>query len=146
MIKLILAVFFGTIVLAGCGTSSSDPGTVAAVGTVSQSSSSPAKVAAPKLTSSQKNAIRSAKVYLDMTGFSRLGLIKQLTQYDKYSDADATYAVDSLKTNYNEMAKRSAQNYLDFSGFSRSGMIKQLTSFDKYTEAQATYAADKVGL
>ncbi|NWA63253.1 Ltp family lipoprotein [Pantoea sp. B9002] len=54
-------------------------------------------VAAPTwagdLTDPQNNAIRSAKQYLNMTGFSCKGLIKQLTSSagDKYTVDQATY-------------------------------------------------------
>ena len=39
----------------------------------------------------QRNAVRSAESYVDMTGFSRSGLIEQL-EYEDFSAADATYA------------------------------------------------------
>ena len=106
--------------------------------------------AAPELTAGQENALGSAKSYLDISGFSRLGLIQQLSSPagDGYSVADATYAADHVGANWNEQAVRSAKSYLEITHFSRSGLIQQLSSSagDKYTRAQATYAADKVGL
>ncbi|EOD6067743.1 Ltp family lipoprotein [Acinetobacter baumannii] len=103
----------------------------------------------PGFTVQQMNAIRSAKAYLDFSGFSRKGLIKQLSSEhgEGYSVEDATIAVDSLDVDWNEQAARSAQQYLDFQGFSCKGLIKQLSSphGEKYTEAQATYGAQKVG-
>ncbi|EOD9945380.1 Ltp family lipoprotein [Acinetobacter baumannii] len=103
----------------------------------------------PGFTVQQMNAIRSAKSYLDFSGFSRKGLIKQLSSEhgEGYSVEDATIAVDSLDVDWNEQAARSAQQYLDFQGFSCKGLIKQLSSphGEKYTEAQATYGAQKVG-
>ncbi|MFW2072625.1 Ltp family lipoprotein [Acinetobacter gerneri] len=102
-----------------------------------------------RLTGSQMNAVRSAKDYLDMTGFSRVGLIQQLSSSygDGYDRADATIAVDSLNVNWNEQAARSAQNYLEISGFSCNGLIQQLSSSagDNYTKSQATYGAQKAG-
>jgi hypothetical protein len=101
-------------------------------------------------TVSQRNALRSAKVYLEMSGFSRLGLIQQLSSSagDGYPKADATWAVDHLNADWNEQAVRSGKTYLDMSGFSRAGLIAQLSSNagDRYTKAQSTYAADKLGL
>jgi hypothetical protein len=63
-------------------------------------------VAAPtwgdSLTGPQKNAVRSAKQYLSVQGFSRDGLIHQLSSdYGSgYSVADATVAVDSLNIDW----------------------------------------------
>jgi hypothetical protein len=101
------------------------------------------------LTSVQANAARSAEQYLSMTGFSRDGLIQQLSSSagEGYSVADATAAVDSLTVDWNENASKSARQYLDMSGFSCSGLIEQLSSRagDKYTVEQATYGARQAG-
>jgi hypothetical protein len=55
------------------------------------------------LTAAQRNAVRSAKSYLDMSGFSRQGLIDQLSSDygEKFSVADATAAVDNLNVDWN---------------------------------------------
>ena len=104
---------------------------------------------AESLTGPQKNAVRSAKQYLGMSGFSRDGLIRQLSSSagDGYSVADATVAVDSLNNDWNKEAVRSAKQYLDMSGFSCKGLIKQLSSSagDRYTVSQATYGAKQAG-
>lgn len=104
---------------------------------------------AQNLTRPQKNAVRSAKGYLSMSGFSRAGLINQLSSSfgDGYSTVDARAAVDSLSVNWNEQAVRSAQQYLNMMGFSCSGLINQLSSDagDKYTKSQATYGAQQAG-
>ncbi len=101
------------------------------------------------LTSAQNNAVRSAINYLNMSGFSRDGLIHQLSSDagDGYSVADATVAVDSLAVDWNENAVRSAKQYLEMSGFSCKGLIHQLSSTagEKYTLDQATYGAHKAG-
>ena len=49
-------------------------------------------------TTAQENAIGSAKDYLSMSGFSRSGLIKQLSSSygDGYTVAQATYAADQV--------------------------------------------------
>jgi hypothetical protein len=106
----------------------------------------PVPPAAPKLTVSQQNAVESARSYLDSQGFSRLGLIGQLTGFEGYSTADATFAVDYVRADWKKQAVRVAQGYLDSGSFSRSGLITQLTQFEKFTRSQAVYAADKVGL
>jgi hypothetical protein len=101
------------------------------------------------LTKPQKNAFRSAERYISISGFSRSGLIKQLSSDagDGYSVADATAAVDSLNIDWNEQAVRSAKRYLSISGFSCKGLIEQLSSSagDGYTLSEATYGARQAG-
>jgi hypothetical protein len=101
------------------------------------------------LTSAQRNAARSAQSYLNMSGFSRRGLIDQLSsEYgNQFSIGDASVAVDSLNIDWNEQAPRSAAAYLKMSGFSCRGLIEQLSSEygNKYTVEQATYGAKQAG-
>lgn len=104
---------------------------------------------AQPLTGPQKNAVRSAKQYLSISGFSREGLIEQLSSDfgDGYDVDDATIAVDSLHIDWKKQAVRSAKQYLSISGFSCRGLIEQLSSSagDKYTESEATYGAQQAG-
>lgn len=104
---------------------------------------------AESLTGPQKNAVKSAKQYLSISGFSRNGLIEQLSSEsgDGYRVADATVAVDSLNVDWDKQAARSAKQYLGISGFSCKGLIQQLSSSagDKYTESQASYGAKQAG-
>ena len=110
-------------------------------------------VAAPTwagdLTGPQNNAVRSAEQYLSMTGFSRNGLIHQLSSDagDGYEISDATVAVDSLNIDWNQDAVKSAKQYLSMMGFSCKGLINQLSSSagDKYTVDQASYGAKQAG-
>jgi hypothetical protein len=108
--------------------------------------------AAPKFTVAEQNAIQSAQAYLTMgTGFSRAGLIQQLSSSagEGFKKADAVFAVDHIKVDWNQQAVLSAKGYLAMgTGFSRAGLIQQLTSTagEQFTLAQATYAANKVGL
>jgi len=104
----------------------------------------PAEDSGSDLTAGQENAIRSAVSYLEMSGFSRAGLIDQL-KFEGYSAEDATVAVDSLNVDWKEQAARSAESYLEMSGFSRSGLIDQL-KFEGYTQEQAEYGVTKAGL
>ena len=104
---------------------------------------------ADSLTGPQKNAVRSAKQYISMQGFSRDGLIHQLSSDygEGYRIADATVAVDTLSIDWNQQAVRSAKQYLNMQGFSCKGIIHQLSSSagDKYTVSQATYGAQQAG-
>lgn len=102
------------------------------------------------LTSAQDNALRAARNYLEFSGFSRQGLIDQLSsEYgDQYAVEDATAAVDYLEqeVSWGEQAERSARQYLDVGPFSRQGLINQLSSEygDQYTVEQATAGVDAV--
>lgn len=116
----------------------------------------PAALSAPvaaepeeSLTGQQMQAVRTAKDYLDMTGFSRKGLINQLSSDagDGFAVADATAAVDSLDVDWNEQAARTAKSYLDMTGFSCKGLVQQLSSSsgDNYTQEQASHGARQAG-
>lgn len=93
---------------------------------------------------SQANAVVKAREYLDYSAFSRTGLIHQL-EYEKFSTADATYAVDKLAVNWNAQAAKKAKEYLDYSSFSAQGLYEQLV-YEGFTSAQATYGVRAVGL
>jgi hypothetical protein len=101
------------------------------------------------LSGPQRNAVRSAEAYLSMMGFSRAGLIEQLssTYGDGYERADAVAAVDSLSVDWHAQAVRSAQSYLDMMGFSCRGLIEQLSSSsgDGYSVDEATHGARQAG-
>ena len=99
---------------------------------------------APRFTRSEENAIRSARSYLDFMAFSRSGLIEQL-EYEGFTNAEATLAVDYLDVDWNEQAWKSAEAYLDSMPFSRSGLIEQL-EYEGFTRSQATYGVDRAGL
>lgn len=104
---------------------------------------------ASSLTGSQKNAVRSAQQYITVQGFSRNGLIEQLSsEYgDGYNVSDATAAVDSMDIDWDSQAVRSAEQYLSSQGFSCNGLIEQLSSShgDKYTRSQAAHGAKQAG-
>jgi len=102
-----------------------------------------------QLSGSVTNAIRSARSYLRSSGFSREGLIRQLSsEYGEgYSLNDATSAVNSLNIDWDKQAAKSARSYLRSSGFSCDGLIKQLSSSsgENFTMSQATYGAQQAG-
>jgi len=95
-------------------------------------------------TVSQRNARQSATDYLDMTSFSRKGLIGQL-EYEGFTQDDAAYGVDALNADWNEQAAKSAADYLNMTSFSRSGLIDQLV-YEGFTRAQAEYGVGTTGL
>lgn len=98
---------------------------------------------APVWTTAQKNVMASAKSYLNYSGFSYDGLVKQL-EFEKYSHEDAVWAADNCNADWNEEALESAQSYINYSGFSYDGLVKQL-KYEGFTDEQAAYGADNCG-
>ena len=100
------------------------------------------------MTSGQENALQSAQNYIDTMGFSKAGLIQQLSSSagEGYSKADATFAANHVDADWNEEAVEAAQNYLDTMPMSKDALIQQLSSAagDKFTRGQAQYAVSKV--
>jgi hypothetical protein len=103
----------------------------------------------PVYTVEQENALESAHSYLRFSGFSRLGLIEQLSsEYGEGYPLDvATWAVDTVGADWNAEAVESAKSYLEFSSFSRDGLFEQLTSEygEQFTPDEANYALSQVG-
>jgi hypothetical protein len=96
-------------------------------------------------------AVMSAKGYLEMDkGFSQRGLMQQLTSSagEGFTQAQAVYAINSLRPDWNAQAVMSAKGYLAMGGFSHASLLDQLTSSagEGFTRAQALYALKKVGL
>jgi len=151
--KLVMQIALGIILalvllVAGCGallSSSTDTSTDSPdVEHVSSADVSDSDDGFVNETAGQENARRQAESYIDSSGFSRSGLIKQL-KYEGYSLADATYAVDAIDVDWNEQAARSAESYLDSSAFSRSGLIHQL-KYEGYSQQEAVYGVNSAGL
>ncbi|MBR1438422.1 MAG: Ltp family lipoprotein [Synergistaceae bacterium] len=94
-------------------------------------------------TMGERNALRAAKQYLELTGFSYSGLIRQL-ELAEFSHEEAVYAADNCGADWNEQAEKTAKTYLELAGFSRKGLIKQLT-LAGFTSEQAEYGAQKAG-
>ena len=109
-----------------------------------------AEPAKPEMTKTQSNAVRSAENYISLLGMSKKGLIRQLSSKagDGYSVADATFAANNVKADWNKEAIEAAENYQSIMPMSRSGLIRQLSSSagDGFTAAEAGQAADAVGL
>lgn len=95
-------------------------------------------------TASEQNALQSAQSYLSFTAFSRTGLIEQL-EYEGFSNADATWAVDNVTVNWGDQAAEMAETYLDYSAFSRTGLIDQL-EFEGFSNQDAVEAVDNVSV
>ena len=92
-------------------------------------------------TMGMKNALASAKSYLNYTAFSRSGLIDQL-EYEGYTIIEATYAVDNCGADWYEQAVKCAESYLNYSSFSKEALIDQL-EYEGFTYAQAIYGVEE---
>lgn len=96
-------------------------------------------------TPSQDNAIEKAQSYLSTGDFSRKGLIEQL-EYNKFSNADATFAVERIEAtggvNWISEAIDKAQSYLRTGSFSLQGLIEQL-EYNGFTPDQAELGANQ---
>lgn len=152
MRKIITALVLATLVFFGvisCGTKIPEGSATPKTSVSTKSDAKPTKKT-EHYTVSQKNAIRAANNYINSSGFSKAGLIKQLSsEYgDGFTKTDAEFAVSHIKVDWNKEAVESAKQYMDMTGFSRKGLISQLSSpyGSQYTLEQATQAADKVGL
>ena len=132
----------GIFIVASVASQGGDSTTSTTETAVEETTDSPAE--SVNESASQKNAVRAAESYIDISPFSKKGLIKQL-EFEQYSTEDATYAVNAITVDWNEQAARSAKNYLDISAFSRSGLIEQL-EFEGYTTEEATFGVDQQGL
>lgn len=91
----------------------------------------------------QKNALASAKSYLEFTSFSYQGLIEQL-EFENYTHDEAVYGAENCGADWNEQALLNAKSYLETSAFSYNGLIEQL-EYEKYTNAEAVYGVDNCG-
>lgn len=113
--------------------------------------STSAAPSSPSMTTAQQQAVDAAKGYLSLgQGFSYAGLLQQLTSSSGsgFTQAQAEYAINYLKPDWDQQAVEAAKGYLKLGGFSRDSLIQQLTSSagSGFTQAQAEYAANKVGL
>jgi hypothetical protein len=138
------------VALAACGGVTSAVTSPDSAPTAAQSASGKTgKTTAKKttLTAEQQDAVGAAKDYLDTMGFSKKGLIKQLSAEagSGFKEKDAKIAVESMDVDWNAQAVKAAKNYRE-SGmhFSRDGLVKQLEADagSGFTHGQAVYGAD----
>ena len=87
-------------------------------------------------------ALGKAKSYNSLFHMSKKRMYSQLTSdFDKFSNDAAQYAIDHLKADYKYNALFNAKNYRKLFNMSKSGLFNQLTSsIDGFTEEEAQYA------
>ena len=95
------------------------------------------------MTTGEKNALKSAKSYIDYGDFSYKGLIKQLL-FEEYTEDEAKFGADNCGADWKKEAIESAESYIDYGGFSYKGLIKQL-EYEEFTSEEAKYGADNCG-
>lgn len=111
----------------------------------------PTTPAAPAMTAAEQQAVSAGQSYLSMgSGFSQYSLTQQLTSSSGsgFAPADAQFAINYLKPDWDAQAVDAAKGYMQMGGFSASSLTQQLTSDsgNGFTPAQAAYAVAQVGL
>ena len=156
--KKLLALLFVlvmTFAFSACGdTSSSDDSNASEDVAVEEEVETEAEANDPTADYSmeEENCYKAAMNYLDYTGFSKQGLIDQLSsEYgDNYPKETAEKVVNDIEeaglVDWVEQAKICAQNYLDTMSFSKQELIDQLCSEygDQFTREQAEEAVGEV--
>lgn len=98
--------------------------------------------ASPKTaTSSERNALEQAKLYLEIMPFSYEGLVEQL-KYEGYSTSEAEYGAKNCGADWMEQAAKRAELYLELMPFSKSDLKDQLI-YDGFTSSEAEYGVNK---
>ena len=78
-----------------------------------------------------REALRDAQGFLDLTPFSRSGLVRQLT-FDQYAADAAEWAADHLDINWRDQAVRAATDFLQFDDLGEAGLREKL-GFEGFT-------------
>lgn len=99
---------------------------------------------ASNVSAGESNALKSAKSYLDMGGFSKESLKGQL-EYEGYDANQIQYALDNCGADWKKQALMSAKSYLGSNmGFSKLGLTEQL-EYEEFTSDEVRYAIDNCG-
>ena len=150
MKKLIASALVAATTAAALSACSSGDGSSSSVATGKEHPHHHHAVAGVHYTVAEQNAIEAAQSDLDLSGFSRAGLVHQLSSKSGhgFDKPTAVFAVNHIRVNWDQEAVQAARQDLSVSHFSRAGLIYQLTSNaggERFTRAQATYAANHVG-
>jgi len=96
---------------------------------------------------SRVEAQQSAREWLRLIPLSRQGLLSVLMNIERFSAADANFAVDNIGANWNNEAARAARLFIAaWPNMSRAGMIDLLVQIERFTPAQAEFAVNSIGL
>lgn len=123
------------------------PATQPAVQPATQPATQPAvqpTTPASNVSAGESNALKSAKSYLDMGGFSKESLKSQL-EYEGYDANQIQYALNNCGADWKKQALMSAKSYLGCNiGFSKLGLMEQL-EYEGFTSDEVQYAIDNCG-
>lgn len=99
-----------------------------------------------KPTTGETNALKKAETYSSVMHMSKKRIYKQLTsEYGEgFTAAEAQYAIDNIKADWNANALATAKNYQETMSMSKSAIYKQLISEygEEFTKDEAQYAID----
>ena len=95
------------------------------------------------VSSDKAKVLARAQSYLRSSNFSRNDLIKQL-EYEGFSNADSTWAVNHCGADWREQALGKAKSYLRALAFSRTGLIGQL-EYHHFSSDEVSYAIENCG-
>jgi hypothetical protein len=141
-----VAALLGTACSPSASTHSAPSATQSAIPVIT-SAPAAAPPPAPTFSPEQQQALDSAEGYLsDGQGFSKAGLMKQLTSSygEDFSPKLARFALNHLQVNWNQQAVLSAKGYVSSGqGYSYAGLVQQLESpyGEDFTPAQAQHGA-----
>ena len=144
----LLMVLVFALSVSGCGgenkqTSSSSASSAQAT---EQKQAEPKKEAPqedPNATVDQKNAVKTAWKYAQ-NGHSKTQIAENLVKFDKFSEADAEYAISKLtNVDWNKVALIGAESYIKNLGMSKAQTARQL-EHGGFTDEEVQYAMDNV--
>lgn len=96
-----------------------------------------------KVTVGMKNAVKKAKSYIDLMGFSYEKLVEQL-EYEGFTKEESIYGADNCGANWDAECAEKAKSYMELMSFSRQGLMEQL-AYEGFTQSQIAYGLAAVG-
>ena len=96
----------------------------------------------PNVSSEFKAALKKAKSYSKTAHLSKEGMVKQLTEFEKFPEDAAQYAVENAGIDWKQEAVEKAKSYQKTAGLSKEALKNQLTQFEKFTDEEAQYAVE----
>lgn len=91
----------------------------------------------------EKNCLSDALNYLNLMGYSKSGLIKQL-EFDEYSETEIEYALARCGADWNEEALQLAYGYTSAMSMSKTALQEQLI-YEGFEESEINYALEQLG-
>ena len=138
----ILFVGLASIALVACSSNAGKKEDSKASEAKTEQASSSTATEDPNVSSEFKAALKKAKSYSKTAHLSKEGMVKQLTEFEKFPEDAAQYAVENAGIDWKEEAVEKAKSYSKTAHLSKAGMINQLTEFEKFTEEEAQYAVE----